>query len=135
VSEQAAADNAETDPRVDLAVERTELALERTQLAWVRTVFGLYTAGIAVDKGVEILRELKALPGQGWVQHAQLLGIALAIMGMIFSGLTTVLFFRRAKALARMRTMGHSFLGAAALLSIIACILGVLLTSFLIAVG
>ena len=27
---------ADTDPRVDLAVEPTELALERTQLAWIR---------------------------------------------------------------------------------------------------
>lgn len=129
------ADSAASDPRVDLAVERTELALERTQLAWVRTVFGLYTAAIAVDKGVEILRELRALPAKGWVQHAHLFGICLAVLGMIFSGLTTVLFFRRAKALASMRKMGHSYLGAAALLSLIACLLGVLLTGFLIAVG
>ena len=35
---------ADTDPRVDLAVERTELAWERTQLAWIRTTLGLLPA-------------------------------------------------------------------------------------------
>jgi len=81
------------DPRVDLAVERTELAHERTQLAWVRTVFSLYTAGIALDKGLEILHKERILAGNNWVSTGHFSGILLAILGTILSGLMTVIYF------------------------------------------
>jgi len=41
--QQRAEEAMASDPRVDLAVERTGLALERTHLAWIRTMFTIMT--------------------------------------------------------------------------------------------
>jgi len=52
------------DPRVDLAVLRSVLAWDRTLLAWVRTVLTLMGAGVAFDKGAQILHEERLAEGQ-----------------------------------------------------------------------
>lgn len=117
----------DADPRVDLAVERTELALERTQLAWVRTVFGLYTAGIALDKGLEALHQARILRGNNWVNTGHGGGVTLALLGAVLSTLTTVIFVRRARELSRIKRAHPTFILPAAWLSAIAALLGGLL--------
>jgi putative membrane protein len=47
----------ESDPRVQLAFERTFLAYERTRIAWVRTALALISFGFAIAKVLQYLRE------------------------------------------------------------------------------
>ena len=47
----------ESDPRVQLAFERTFLAYERTRIAWVRTALALIAFGFAIAKFFQYLRE------------------------------------------------------------------------------
>jgi len=58
---------ADSDPRVDLAVERTELAWERTQLAWTRTTLTFIVSGIALDKGIEAIHRNRLESGNALV--------------------------------------------------------------------
>jgi putative membrane protein len=48
---------AQSDPRVQLAFERTFLAYERTRIAWVRTALALISFGFAFAKVLQYLRE------------------------------------------------------------------------------
>jgi putative membrane protein len=48
---------AQSDPRVQLAFERTFLAYERTRIAWVRTALALISFGFAIAKILQYLRE------------------------------------------------------------------------------
>jgi putative membrane protein len=48
---------AQSDPRVQLAFERTFLAYERTRIAWVRTALALISFGFAIAKVLQYLRE------------------------------------------------------------------------------
>ena len=48
---------AQSDPRVQLAYERTFLAYERTRIAWVRTALALISFGFAIAKILQYLRE------------------------------------------------------------------------------
>jgi inner membrane protein YidH len=48
---------AQSDPRVQLAFERTFLAYERTRNAWVRTALALISFGFAIAKVLQYLRE------------------------------------------------------------------------------
>src|SRR6476620_3242707 len=54
-SQQPAA--TQSDPRVQLAFERTFLAYERTQIAWVRTALSLISFGFVIAKFFQYLRE------------------------------------------------------------------------------
>jgi putative membrane protein len=49
--------DAQFDPRVQLAFERTFLAYERTRIAWVRTALALISFGFAIAKVLQYLRE------------------------------------------------------------------------------
>ena len=46
-----------SDPRVQLAFERTFLAYERTRIAWVRTALALISFGFVIAKFFQYLRE------------------------------------------------------------------------------
>jgi len=46
-----------SEPRVQLAYERTFLAYERTRIAWVRTALALISFGFAIAKVLQYLRE------------------------------------------------------------------------------
>ena len=93
----------DSDPRVDLAVERTELALERTQLAWIRTVLGFLGSGIALDKGVEAMHKARMQTGDALFQSAHVIGISLSITGTLLMLITTIFYIRRSHSLARMK--------------------------------
>ena len=90
----------DSDPRVDLAVERTEYALERTQLAWIRTVLSLLGGGIALDKGVEAIHKARVDTGNSLVDNAHAIGIALSIAGTLLMVITTIFYIRRSQSLA-----------------------------------
>lgn len=65
------------DPRVELAVQRTELAEDRTLLAWIRTSFALMGAGVAFDKGTQLLHESRLTAGTALVHNGHVVGLSL----------------------------------------------------------
>jgi putative membrane protein len=66
----------EADPRVDLAVKRTELAWDRTLLAWLRTASALMAAGVAFDKGVQLLHEARLAAGTALIRSGHVVGLS-----------------------------------------------------------
>jgi len=64
------------DPRVDLAVKRTEPAWDRTLLAWLRTSSALMAAGVAFDKGVQLLHEARLAAGTALVRSGHVIGLS-----------------------------------------------------------
>lgn len=115
----------DTDPRVDLAVERTELALERTQLAWMRTVLGFLGSGIALDKGVEVMHKARLESGDALFQNAHIIGITLSITGTFLMLITTIFYIRRSQTLAKMKGTKMARIPHGVLASILVIILGV----------
>jgi len=93
----------ESDPRVDLAIERTELALERTQLAWMRTVLGFIGSGIALDKGVEAMHKTRLETGNALFNSAHVIGISLSVVGTLLMLIVTFFYLHRSRALSRMK--------------------------------
>jgi uncharacterized membrane protein YidH (DUF202 family) len=93
----------ETDPRVDLAVERTELALERTQLAWIRTTLTLLAGGIGLDKAVEYMHKSRLESGDAFFENGHLFGTALSITATILMILFTWFYLQRSRSLARIK--------------------------------
>jgi putative membrane protein len=115
---------AETDPRVDLAVERTELALERTQLAWIRTTLALLGSGIALDKGLEAMHRARIESGNALVQDAHFLGLSLSIAGTVLMIFTTWYYIRRSRSLANMKGGKPLLVPPGALASFLIILLG-----------
>jgi len=68
-----------SDPRVDLAVQRTQFASDRTPLSWIHTALGLMAAGVAFDKGARFLHEARLGDGTAWVRTGHLVGLAIAV--------------------------------------------------------
>lgn len=114
----------ETDPRVDLAVERTELALERTQLAWIRTTLALMGSGIALDKGLEAMHRARIESGNALVQNAHIVGLALSITGTVLMMFTTWYYIRRTHSLASMKGGKPLLVPPGALASFLIILLG-----------
>ena len=73
----------DADPRVDLAVQRTELAEDRTILAWVRTSMALMGAGVAFDKGVQLLHASRLAAGTAVVRNGHVMGLSLTVLSTI----------------------------------------------------
>jgi uncharacterized membrane protein YidH (DUF202 family) len=98
-----------TDIRIDLAVERTELALERTHLAWIRTTFTIMTAGIAIDKGLEIIHQQRLLKNEAIAENGHIIGILITSTGVLLLLIETVQFVNRSRQLASLRNAHSSF--------------------------
>ncbi|MFN8257062.1 MAG: DUF202 domain-containing protein [Bacteroidales bacterium] len=116
---------------VNLAVERTMYALERTQLAWVRTVLGLITAGIAIDKGVSALHQARLISGEAWDKNGHFAGLLLTWVGTLLMILVTVFYIIRMWQLASMLRKRNRLLYPGTLISVFICILGFLSVYFL----
>src|SRR5215831_18139907 len=95
MNEQRQAAEQQTDPRLDLAVQRTELAEDRTLLAWLRTALGLMGAGAAFDKGARLLHEERLAAGTALIRNSHLVG--LSVTGVVSALLVLVLWQHRRK--------------------------------------
>jgi uncharacterized membrane protein YidH (DUF202 family) len=98
------------------------LAMERTQLAWVRTVLGMITAGIAIDK-VHLAR---IIAGIAWQKNAHMAGLLLTSAGTALITLTTVLYIARMHKLSLMRGSRTTILQPGTLISIFMIVIGAL---------
>ena len=129
----------DADPHInlagELAVERTELALERTHLAWIRTVFTLFMAGLALDKGMQIIHQARLLAWEDWVQHGHVAGIVLTVAGTILLLLVTVAYVQRFRALRRLRGGPGAVLTPGLLASGLVLLLGALVSYLQITSG
>jgi uncharacterized membrane protein YidH (DUF202 family) len=97
-----------TDPRTDLAKDRTsfakfrtQLALDRTTLAWIRTALTMATFGFGTVGFFRSLRELSQTP-ESVQLHASAIrfGVALVVLGVAATVLSGVAHWR---ALGRLR--------------------------------
>ncbi len=125
---------ADTDPRVDLSIERTELAWERTQLAWIRTTLTFIASGIALDKGMEAIHRDRLESGSALVQNAHAIGITLSIGGTILLLIVTLYYIKRVRRLAIMKGAKPVLIPVGAISSILIILLGVII-SFLLLVS
>ena len=91
------------DRNTDLALMRTQLALDRTQLAWVRTGFVFITAGIAMDKVMEVLHHQRMIQGTNWVKGAHVTGLVMILSSTLALVLTLAGYVRAARKLALLR--------------------------------
>jgi uncharacterized membrane protein YidH (DUF202 family) len=80
-----------TDPRIDLATDRTnmakfrtQLALDRTTLAWVRTSLTMATFGFGTVGFFRALREKNPTPESAQLHHSAIqFGISLVVLGIV----------------------------------------------------
>lgn len=122
----------DTDPRVDLAVERTELALERTQLAWIRTALAFLGSGIALDKGIESVHQARVESGDALIQNAHGIGLALSFSGTLLMLFTTWHFIHRSRSLAKMKGARPLIIPPGALASLLVTLLGLVVSLLLL---
>ena len=122
----------DTDPRVDLAVERTELALERTQLAWIRTTLTFLATGIALDKGIEAIHNSRVQSGTSLTDNAHIIGISLSITATALLLLVTLYYIRRSRRLARMKGVKPVMFPPGAAASTLIILLGAVISYLLL---
>ena len=135
VGEQLAeAAELELDAALELALTRTELASDRTLLAWIRTALTLMAAGIAYDKGFQLLHNERLAEGTAWVRSAHFGGILVTIASTLLLALATFKHFRLARSLAASRRTGlgraiPSLLGAVVVIVLGCAVATVLITT------
>jgi putative membrane protein len=71
---------AQSDPRVQLAFERTFLAYERTRIAWVRTALALISFGFAIAKVLQYLREKQGKTAT--LMSPRAVGVTMIVIGL-----------------------------------------------------
>ena len=125
----------DTDPRIDLAIERTRLALERTQLAWIRTIITMITAGIAIDRGFAALHDARLVTGDAWVKNGHLAGLVLSVSGTQLIILTTIFYSKRTGELYRMEKRKSRVFDSGTILSLLVTIIGLLVIYFVLIAG
>jgi uncharacterized membrane protein YidH (DUF202 family) len=122
----------DSDPRVDLAVERTELVLERTQLAWIRTTLTFVATGIALDKGVEAIHQSRLQSGDALFDNAHIIGISLSITATVLLLLVTLFYLRRSRRLASMKGVKPVLFPPGAAASTLIILLGAVISFLLL---
>jgi putative membrane protein len=71
----------QSDPRVQLAFERTFLAYERTRIAWVRAALALISFGFAIAKVLQYLREKQGETAT--LMSPRVVGLVMIIIGLL----------------------------------------------------
>jgi putative membrane protein len=71
----------QSDPRVQLAFERTFLAYERTRIAWVRTALALISFGFVIAKFFQYLRERQGETAT--VLSPRAIGLVMITIGLV----------------------------------------------------
>jgi putative membrane protein len=120
------------DPRVDLAVLRTRLAWDRTLLAWIRTNLTLMGAGVALDKGSQLLHQANVLAGIAMVRNGHLVGLTLTGFGTILQLVVCWQYQQSMDRLARLEGSGPTRFPPALLASLLVALLGCLVLIVLI---
>ena len=108
------------------------LANERTFLAWIRTGLATITFGFVVERFNLLLRELGLKSGQqaSTIHYSAIIGVMLTILGVVMMVVALLSFLRTRRTIDEERF--HPPMGFAVLLTIIACLIGVALTIYLI---
>jgi putative membrane protein len=122
------ADNAEKDPRVYFAAERTFLA-------WIRTGLGLMGVGFAVSRFDLFLREFAGREGQARVAthiHPVLSGVALVVLGVVVLVTATYRHVQVTRDLSAGRWVAGRVSRDAVVLAILLALAGVLLAGYLL---
>jgi inner membrane protein YidH len=111
-----------SDPRVQLAFERTFLAYERTRIAWVRTALALISFGFAIAKVLQYLREKQGETAT--VMSPRIIGLVMIAIGLVSLILADWQERRALKALReRCRELPPSISG---MIAVLIALLGVL---------
>jgi putative membrane protein len=87
----------QSDPRVQLAFERTFLAYERTRIAWVRTALALISFGFAIAKVLQHLREQRGEAAT--LMSPRAVGLIMIVIGLVSLVLADLQDRRALKAL------------------------------------
>jgi putative membrane protein len=119
----------QSDPRVQLAFERTFLAYERTRIAWVRTALALISFGFAIAKVLQYLREQQGETAT--LMSPRAVGLLMIVIGLVSLILASWQDRRAMKALrARCPELPKPISGVVAvliaLLGVLALIAGIL---------
>ena len=72
---------AQSDPRVQLAFERTFLAYERTRIAWIRTALALISFGFGIAKILQYIREKRGETATFMSPRA--VGLIMIVIGLV----------------------------------------------------
>lgn len=108
------------------------LANERTFLAWIRTGLATITFGFVVERFNLLLRELGLKSGQqaSTIHYSAIIGIMLTVMGVVMMVVALLSFLRTRRAIDEEQF--HPPAAFAVLLTVIACIIGIVLAVYLI---
>jgi inner membrane protein YidH len=124
------AGEAERDPRVYMAAERTFLA-------WIRTGLGLMGVGFAVARFGLFLRQMAATEARA-PEHATGLsvwsGVALVTLGVIVNAIATVRHFRVVRELSSGTWVPGRVSKDAVALAVLLAIVGLAMAVYLIAI-
>jgi putative membrane protein len=112
------------DPRVDLAAMRTQLAWDRTLLAWIRSALTLMGAGVALDKGTQLLHQANVLAGIATVRNGHLVGLTLTGASTAMLGVVCWQYVESMRMLARIKSTPPARFTPALLVSPLVILLG-----------
>jgi putative membrane protein len=125
----------DTDPRVDLAVQRTELAEDRTLLAWIRTTIGLMGAGVAFDKGAQFLHEERLASGAAFVKNSHLVGLTLTAASTLLLLFVLLQYRKSMERLSHIKGGAWPGFSPSMLAAVLLILLGIGVFALLIAKG
>jgi len=108
------------------------LANERTFLAWIRTGLATITFGFVVERFNLLLRELGLKSGQrtSTTHYSAIIGVMLTIFGVLIMVVALLSFIRTRKAIDDEQF--HPPVAFAIVLTSMACIIGIVLATYLI---
>jgi len=110
------------------------LANERTFLAWIRTGLATITFGFVVERFGLLLRQLGAQASLVFSFHySTIIGVSLTLLGILMMIVALVNFLQNRRAIDKEEFYPHATLSI--LLTIIACLIGLVLAFYLAFTG
>lgn len=109
------------------------LANERTVLAWIRTGLATITLGFVIERFGLLLRELGFkgnLTPIFAVHYSSLIGVTLTLLGVVMIVIALVNFLHNRRAIDNEQF--HPPAGFAIVLTLLACLIGVVLAGYLL---
>ncbi len=110
------------------------LANERTFLAWIRTGLAIITFGFVVQRFGLLLRQLGVKPTLISSLHSStLIGVGLTLLGIIMMVVALINFLQNRRAIDKEEFYPHATFSI--LLTLLACLIGLLLAFYLAFTG